>query len=385
MRFELLKLLYVKLIVLLSIILIVILALTPQQKTKEEPQMASHITIKKPTPTTPLISDTAAFTFYNQWKQTYVIKDISTHALRVYRPDTYKDTVSAAIATGMLAAVSMHDKQTFDGLWSYAKQHMNNNGLMVWNVSANGKNLDTMSATDADEDMAYALITADTKWGGYKQDTQSLLSNIMSYDVEQNTYILKPGDTWGGSDVLSPSYISPAYYDAFAEFTRDLSWIKVKNVNQQIISKIINNTPAGKTGLIPDWTTVSGTEVAIYNDKNYIFGYKSINAAWRLALAAMRENDSQAIKELETLSDFFKTTGANSIVDGYSVDGVDMGAKHYQAFVDAAVIASMYSKDKTYKKQMFDILGTSSIQNSFYADSYRLITLLILSNQFSQV
>src|SRR6266498_2091643 len=58
--------------------------------------------------------------------------------LRVQRPENGNDTVSEGIAYGMLMAVYMADKTTFDGLWAYAKARRNGNGLMSWHYDANG-------------------------------------------------------------------------------------------------------------------------------------------------------------------------------------------------------------------------------------------------------
>ena len=77
--------------------------------------------------------------------------------LRVGKPGG--ETVSEGIGYGMILAVWFDDRETFDGLWQYAKSHHNEKGLMHWKIgpdnqpTADGRN----SATDADEDMAFAI------------------------------------------------------------------------------------------------------------------------------------------------------------------------------------------------------------------------------------
>src|SRR6185369_13802109 len=85
------------------------------------------------------------------------------NTLRVQRPENSNDTVSEGIAYGMLMAVFMNDKPTFDGLWAFAVARPDDKGLMNWHYGSNGTVASggTGAATDADEDMAFALVMAD--------------------------------------------------------------------------------------------------------------------------------------------------------------------------------------------------------------------------------
>ena len=78
-------------------------------------------------------------------------------------------TVSEGIAYGMLIAVYMgtkDDQMLFDDLWRYSQAHLNGNGLMHWGIAANGTTITGQGgATDADEDIAFALVMADKQWG----------------------------------------------------------------------------------------------------------------------------------------------------------------------------------------------------------------------------
>ena len=50
---------------------------------------------------------------------------------------------------------------------AHEKQHRDGKGLMHWHIDGNGGTVGQGAATDADEDMAFALIMADKQWGGY--------------------------------------------------------------------------------------------------------------------------------------------------------------------------------------------------------------------------
>lgn len=321
---------------------------------------------------------------YDSWKTTY-ITSASDNTLRVIRPENYNDTVSEGIATGMLLSASMKDKTTFDGLWMYAKKHFNSHGLMSWHINAQDTILDNTSATDADEDMAYALIVADLQWGGYKNDATTLLQNISLYEVEPGSYVLKPGDTWGGSDVTSPAYFAPAYYKAFAEYTHDQTWNSVQQTSTDSLNKLMSNTPAKDTGLMPDWMTIDGEPVTIYPDKPYMFGYRSIKAVWRLGMNALWNNDEQSTTILKTISQSFQKGGVNNIVDGYLTDGTPIRTSHNATFVDAVTIAASVDNNQDFKKQLISEYANTSGQHTYYADSYHLLTLLLLNNKLPHI
>ena len=110
---------------------------------------------------------------YLRWKTRFVVT--SGNQSRVVRPEN--QTVSEGIGYGMLIAVYMGDRTLFDGLYAYWVAHPANTGdsntLMDWCVNGGGGNGSTGtscngdgSATDADEDAAWALIQAGKQWGG---------------------------------------------------------------------------------------------------------------------------------------------------------------------------------------------------------------------------
>ena len=111
-------------------------------------------------------------------------------------------TVSEGIAYGMLLSVYADDQPTFDKLWQYSQKWLDGNGLMNWYINAAGTQaLGTGAASDADEDMAYALIAADARWGGkgslttnYIDLAKTLIGKIWQYEVDHTrSDVLKPG------------------------------------------------------------------------------------------------------------------------------------------------------------------------------------------------
>src|SRR6185436_13751308 len=123
-------------------------------------------------------------------------------------------TVSEGIAYGMMIAVYMNDRPLFDGLWTYEKGHRNGNGLMNWAISATGTTTGMGAATDADEDMAFALMMADKQWGGYMNDALFQVNAVWNFEIWESK-LLRNGDTWGDWNNLNISYFAPAYYRLF--------------------------------------------------------------------------------------------------------------------------------------------------------------------------
>ena len=113
---------------------------------------------------------------WEEWKRTRITENGARGFKRVQRSaeDNY-DTVSEGMAYGLLFSVYFNEQELFDDLYSYVKLYLNNNGLMSWHIDANGNVVGTGgygSATDADEDIALALIFAHKVWG----QAQSLIT-----------------------------------------------------------------------------------------------------------------------------------------------------------------------------------------------------------------
>jgi len=226
-------------------------------------------------------ADTEVGNSYSTWKGRYLTSAGASGYLRIQRgPEDGYDTVSEGVAYGMLLAAYWGDRPTLDGLWAYAQSHFNANGLMHWRIDANNAVIGQNAATDADEDMAIALIVADKKWGGYAPAAKDLIGKILRHEVEGGSLVLKPGDDWGGSDISNPSYFAPAYYRVFRDYTGDATWDGVVNQAYQIIANLNAKTAAGSTGLLPDWTTASGDPVA---GKSFNYTYDATRVPWRLA------------------------------------------------------------------------------------------------------
>ena len=151
----------------------------------------------------------ATMTAYTSWRSTYVVS--ASPGMRVQRPENGNDTVSEGIGYGMLAAVYVGDKMTFDGLFTYAKSHFDANGLMTFCVPNGGNSCSgTGSATDGDEDMIFALLMASDQWSGtdYLTPAQAMIQAMRTNSLFSDG-TLQGGDNFKGAPNISPTTSRP--------------------------------------------------------------------------------------------------------------------------------------------------------------------------------
>lgn len=326
------------------------------------------------------VGSAATASAYTSWKTNYLTGNGAGGDLRVQRSDyDGYDTVSEGIAYGMLFSAYLDDKPTFDKLLAYEQRHLDNRGLMNWRIDANGNTTGHNSATDSDEDMAVALIVAGKRWGGdYASKAVTQINKIMQYEVENGSNVLKPGDDWGGSDVLNPSYIAPSYYTLFKTVTGNSRWDDVYTANYNVLAASDRASGGSTTGLVPDWSNAAGNQA---NGMSYSYGYDAVRSPLRMAISANWDCDSTAINRLKPFNTFFASKDIKTVVDGYTTTGNAIGGYHSPAFVGAVASAATTSGNTTVSNNAWDEL-VATTGGGYYHESIRLLSLLVSSGQF---
>lgn len=308
---------------------------------------------------------------YTAWKSQYVVS--ASPGLRVQRPENGNDTVSEGIGYGMLAAVYMGDQATFDGIWAYGKAHLDSYGLMNWKITPSGTAAsDGMgSATDADEDMAWALIMASGQWpsGTYLADAKKIILGIRSYELAGDG-MLKPGDGWGATNKTFPDYFSPAYLRVFKLVTDDPVWDTVITRNYEILANV-----SGQDGLVPDNTTST-------YDLSQSYKYDACRTPWRIGMDYCFNGEPRAKTYLDLIGSFFNTQGVANIGDGYSLTGTRTSDFPNMAFIGPAGVAGMAG----YPKLLDDAFTFGATGNGgtsgYFQQTLRVITMLMMSGNF---
>ncbi len=372
-------------------------------------------------------------TAYAKWKADLVTSAGAGGFQRVQRTDSdglgspsgatpRYSTVSEGIGYGLIIAVYMGDQTLFDNLWKYEQLHTDSNGLMNWSIDAsgnttsvNGMTVGQGAATDADEDMAWALVMADKQWGGsgslsksYSAFALQQIQNVWNHEIYQSK-LAGPGDGWPGDQFgnINISYFAPSYYRVFKQLDSTHAW---EAVNQTVFDTIFgpmddgsgalssSNKNAGN-GLVPAWCTSNGgaSSAGPFN-----YQYDSCRTPFRIGVdwclngtsastAMTPVNPSRAKKYVGLTSTFFTGIGAANIVDGYNLDGtVNTGAHPVSqgqsaAFIGPIGVGAMSSSsyqtllDGTYKLLKGNNL---LVGGAYYDESWTVMSLLMMTGNF---
>jgi endo-1,4-beta-D-glucanase Y len=321
---------------------------------------------------------------YADWKAKYVRTAHVGMRVLTEKNDNASKTFSEGQGYGMLLAAYFGDKPVFDGLWTYAKSYSNparGHTLMPWEILANGTVPGAGDfATDGDEDIAFALLVADFKWGGYKTDATTLINALLTHGVEaDNTVNAGP---WATNDDVNPSYFDPAYYKAFAIYTGNSRWNDVA-ARSHVVLKNIENFKANRR-LLPDWSNVHG-DTAVNRDlpTDHEYGYDAVRVPWRLAKDAAWNCDPDARERLDSLNAFWaQVGGVSGIRDGYTLEGVAHNNNQSDTFTGPAAAGAITSSSRTFVEAFYNNAShvaqtTSWTDDGYYADHLRLLGLLL--------
>ena len=350
---------------------------------------------------------------YANWKTKFVRSAGSGY--RVVRPaaetGSGEDTVSEGIAYAMLISAYMNDKTYFDGFWTYWKAHCasgsGNTCLMTWRIGGAGG---TGSATDADEDAAFALLIAAKMWGGsYMADAVAMMGAVMSADMSTSAPYV-----WGGNNYKSQnnttnnaSYYAPAFYRAFATASGNTAWNTIAN---GVLTQISNANAISSMGLISAWCNASCTATATNSGSadpatDVIYQYDAHRIPWRIGLDYCWNGTAAAKTYVDKTTAFFMSSsrggsGMGRIADLYSPNGSPYtGAAANSASVIGTAAAGAMANNQTFVNDgyqlVLDLLNRGEIGDrlaasmsvksgySYYNATVGLLTLLTMSGNFT--
>jgi endo-1,4-beta-D-glucanase Y len=348
---------------------------------------------------------------YEQWKTHLVTSDGAGGFRRVKRVAEpgleVNSTVSEGIAYGMTIAVYMNDQPLFDDLWKYSLLHSwNGTILMNWYISSNGSlgmnPSGNGAATDADEDMAWALVMADKQWGGqgslsksYLDYAKQLLNDIWLHEIHDGK-LPKNGSSWGDWNSLNVSYFAPAYYRVFAKVTGKAEWGAdvVKCVYDTIQSNLTDSNGNQSNGLVPAFSTSTGGEAKVGDGQpplKHHYQYDSCRTPFRIGQDACMFNDPLAKSYVGKTSSFFAGIGAANIKDGYELNGTpkpefpDVYMGRSAAFIGPAAVGAMHSSQyQSFINDAWNLLKPNNLWcgGQYYDESWTMLSMLMLSGNF---
>jgi endo-1,4-beta-D-glucanase Y len=365
---------------------------------------------------------------WNEWKSAQITAQNAGGGgrLRVMGGVNNQSTVSEGQAYGLLFASIFDDQTIFDGLWLFTSDHLNANGLMDWYIGNPGQRLGSGAATDADEDIALALVNACIKvqqgaWPAspmgldYCAAATQMINAIYQYEVDHQGNAppaglsnnlgneLLPGDQWDlatsyPEGIVNLSYFSPGYYTIFGKFTNNLAaWTAVIERNYAIVN--MSQTKLDNcSDLVPNWNQYDGDpQMVAWQPTNFgWWSYDAARFAWRIAVDQYWYNTPNARETMNEIGGFFSSVGIDNIDGEYTMSGQAVGSISRPFFVANAASAiwaapSPFSTTcgeatgslKTSPQQAFNaVLSAKDTPNSYYGNAWRLFALLLLSGNF---
>lgn len=194
---------------------------------------------------------------------------------RVVRRDEGGDTVSEGQAYALLIAVALGERQGFEAVWTWTREHLQRpDKLLSWRW-ADGAVVDQNSASDADVDTARALVLAGERFADPNLTAagRELAAAVLAAEtVPVGTDLLAPttptptpgaaiegsgllltGGTWTSTTptAVNPSYFSPRAEQLLSSATGDARWENASRTQRALVWQLIG------TGLLPpDWARV---------------------------------------------------------------------------------------------------------------------------------
>jgi hypothetical protein len=309
-------------------------------------------------------------------------------------------TLSEFIGWGLLACVLMDNDQNrtrnLFGLFNnFRKAYTNEYGLMMSTIKF-GSPMDEYnkdSATEADENMAMALLLAHYQWGSdggthYREEATALLNSISEHLVERPGYVLKPAATWGGSDCLDPCYYDPVYYPLWYNLTGDSCWIRLDEHYTFLVTFFCDRYG---TGLLPDWCKADGSTTGL-SDKPYVFGWDAhqISTKWAIHYAWFgTEKTDVFCNAAKKLAGWVKKEAGGdvgSLVNSYTLAGEPIGEySRLPAMAGAMGLAGTVSaehQDLVNSAYRYLLTLDSGVDYNWGNSMGKVVQLLVYSGNF---
>jgi endo-1,4-beta-D-glucanase Y len=341
---------------------------------------------------------------YTKWKTDLVTSDGANGNLRVKRPNSSGAEVNSSnsegIGYGMLLAVYQNDQDTFDKFWKYANQWLDSNKLMNWYINAEGTQVLGMgAASDGDEDMAFALIMADARWGGkgslstnYIDAAKTLLGNMWAHEVDhKRNEVLMAGDQFPDGSVINISYFAPAYYRVFARVSGQSGWNTTADTSYTVIAATLNSQNGNASnGLVPAWSTPAGVPMAPSGTSDPTYHQlDSCRTPFRLGEDYCWNAEPRALTYLQKIDSFYSGVTVAAMVDGYDLNGnphpqfVNSGGPRAASFVGPAGVGAM-TTGSTYAKLRDDAYASvATLQDlagsTYYQESWTVLSLQMMT------
>lgn len=277
------------------------------------------------------------------------------------------DTVlSEAQAYAMLRSVWMNDEETFVKVWSWTIENLKleDSNLFGWKWDINsGSLIDGGNATDADQDIALALLLASTKWSNksYEMEARRIIVDIWEHNVfESEEAVIITAGNWAENKeyiTVNPSYFAPYAYRLFGNIDSEHNWDGVIDSSYDLLDKC-SSLKLGMEDAIflpPEWCRVSKNYLTVSESKepqpvSTDYAFNAFRIPWRLYLDYQWNKEERAkdyLQKLNVISD--QVSQGKKIYDAYDHQGKPISSETKYGSVMNLPILMITDQEKANK------------------------------------
>lgn len=314
---------------------------------------------------------------------------------RVVSLDEGRVTTSEGQSYAMLRAVWSNDPETFAEVWRWTKQNLQERGDFLFAWKYKDRILDRNSASDADCDIAMALLLAAKRFEhrGYQDEALAIIKDIWQHEVVETktgqAYVVA-GD-WAKRDAkpkIHLGYFAPNAYALFADADPSHPWEKVISSGYELLLWGFEHErwqwPPEHLFLNKKNNTFSYTQKGALGTPAP-FSYDVFPLFWRLAVDKDWNLRGYAKVRSHLLSQFKQTYLANrAVYDKYTVKGKALSSLEALPLY-ATAYALALQEDESFAQDLYrdKIMRLETAQQDVRETPYYLQNWLWFSKAFT--
>lgn len=231
-------------------------------------------------------------------------------------------TTSEGQSYTMLRSVWENDRPVFDKAWQWTAANLQRpDKLFSWRYGTRPDGTNGVltgqggqnTASDADSDIALALIMAGRRW---QEPKYTAAAKVIIPAIWQQEVVTVNGTPYLTADdqerhnessvLINPSYLAPYAYKVFARLDPAHDWNGVASSSYELIRSAGQNKldANGSVGLPPNWVRLSRSnghlEPPAATGLATDFGFDAFRTVWRVALDWQWNHDPRAASTLKT-------------------------------------------------------------------------------------
>lgn len=284
---------------------------------------------------------------------------------RVMDPERGDITVSEGQGYILQRAVAINDSKTFNDTYNWTKKHLQRRDKLfawIWGKNKKGQYqiLDKNSASDADINIAFALILAYERWKDkkYLKEALPIIHAIWNKETKKigKYRVLMPGFIQAKVEKteINPSYFHPYAFKFFNKYDKSHNWNEIIDSSYYYI---IESSAKSKTELPPNWFIIKNEKIILEDNERSDFSYDAIRVFKKYYWDYIRTGDKRDLDVL-VKSKFFikKWKESKKFYTNYKKDGTLRNDNEFIGGISILVLPiSIYDKkiaDEIFKAKV---------------------------------